>query len=101
MQVSKKFKVIGFILMIGLLMQSELFVTFYQSQLIFKSDKSSLVDLEKYYLRQECTYNLLLFSREKIIRNESLLLKYYTNIGSYEYVKAVAFNLDLCLENEN
>lgn len=57
--------------------------------------------IAKYYFREECAYDLIVYLREKVIRNRTLEIDIYSSSTAYESVPAVNYYVDACLKNEN
>jgi len=68
---------------------------------VFYNDKDSATKINKFYQREECAYNLLLFMREKIIRNYSLPIEIYYTSTDFNIYPAVSYLIDECFKNEN
>eukprot|EP00347_Sterkiella_histriomuscorum_P018940 403343575 len=98
---TQKIKIFGLIMLLIGYLNSSLLISFYQSQLVFLNDSDSILQLQKVYFREECAYNLLLFMREKAIRNFTLTVNLYDTPDSFKRVPAVYNFVDRCFENEN
>ncbi len=76
-------------------------ISFYQSQVIFTNDQETLKNLNIFLRREECAYNLFLYMREKVLRNHSISIKFFTTDEDFTMQPAVAFYIDLCIKNED
>ena len=97
---SQKLKVILVLLTCILFLNSQLIVSYYQSQLVFDSDVEATLLKRYFFVREECAYNVLLFMKEKLIRNATVWLKIYTTDTNYTVQPSVKYYLNVCLDYE-
>eukprot|EP00347_Sterkiella_histriomuscorum_P015925 403355164 len=100
LSVQKRFKICMLIGILILYLNSSLLISFYQSQIVFTNDKDSAMRMSKFYQREECAYNLLLFMREKIIKNSTLNIDIYLDESNIINTPAVTYYIDRCYQNE-
>ncbi|CDW78798.1 UNKNOWN [Stylonychia lemnae] len=100
--INKKLKTFLVILMIGAFLNSSLIISYFQSQVVFKNDKSSVVQLRKFFLREECAYNLITYLRENIIRNIDVQIRIYESSNNSFYLDhALEYHYADCSQNED
>ena len=100
MQFSHRIKLFVIVAAIVIYLNSSFMISFYQSEVIFTDDSDSLSQINHFLRREECAYNLLIFLRENLIRNQTTEMTYYYT-DTYSVVEpALQFYISLCSDNE-
>eukprot|EP00347_Sterkiella_histriomuscorum_P009299 403341735 len=98
---AKKIKAFIFILCIGAFLNTALITSYFQSQTVFSNYKDSTFHLRKYFLREECMYNYIVYMREGIIRNYDIFIRvYHPDTDSFQFENSMDYYFKTCSENE-